>query len=76
MGAFRFKSDLRNHQAIIQPRLYECLMVTQITLSWLAWNYSALLSQPITSMPPLDVGQSEQWATACYNKLCAVDLRP
>jgi hypothetical protein len=30
--AFRFKSDLRNHQAIIQPRLYDCLMVTQITL--------------------------------------------
>ena len=45
-------------------------------LGWLAWNYSTLLSQPITSMPPLDVGQSEQWATVCYNKLCAVDLRP
>jgi hypothetical protein len=31
---FRFKSDLRNHQleAIVQPRLYDCLMVTQITL--------------------------------------------
>jgi hypothetical protein len=29
---FRTKSDLRNHQAIIQPRLYDCLMVTQITL--------------------------------------------
>ena len=27
---FRTKSDLRNHQAIIQPRLYDCLMVTQI----------------------------------------------
>jgi hypothetical protein len=27
-------------------------------------------------MPPLDLGQSEQWATICYNKLCAVDLRP
>ena len=25
-------SDLRNHQAIVQPRLYDCLMVTQITL--------------------------------------------
>ena len=45
-------------------------------IGWLAWNYSALLSQPITSMPPLDVGQSEQWAVVCYNKLCAVDLRP
>ena len=45
-------------------------------LGWLAWHYSALLSQPITSMPPLDIGQSEQWATVCYNKLCAVDLRP
>jgi hypothetical protein len=29
---FRTKCDLRNHQAIIQPRLYDCLMVTQITL--------------------------------------------
>ena len=27
-------------------------------------------------MPPLDLDQSEQWATVCYNKLCAVDLRP
>ncbi len=45
-------------------------------LGWLGWHYSALLSQPITSMPPLDVSQSEQWATVCYNKLCAVDLRP
>ena len=26
------KSDLRNHQAIVQPRLYDRLMVTQITL--------------------------------------------
>jgi hypothetical protein len=28
------KSDLRDHQAIVQPRLYDCLMVTvtQITL--------------------------------------------
>jgi hypothetical protein len=42
----------------------------------LAWNYSTLLSQPITSMPPLDLSQSEQWAVVCYNKLCAVDLRP
>ena len=32
MEPFRFKSDLRNHQAIVQPRLYDCLMVTQITL--------------------------------------------
>ncbi len=31
MGTFRFKSDLRNHQAIVQPRLYDSLMVTQIT---------------------------------------------
>ena len=23
----------RNHQAIVQPRLYDCLMVTQITLN-------------------------------------------
>ena len=26
------KSDLRNHQAIVQPRLYDSLMVTQITI--------------------------------------------
>ena len=32
MGTFRFKSDLRDHQAIVQPRLYDSLMVTQITL--------------------------------------------
>jgi hypothetical protein len=25
------KSDLRNHQAIAQPRVYDCLMVTRIT---------------------------------------------
>jgi hypothetical protein len=30
---FRVKSDLRNHQAIVQPRLYDSLMVTQITLN-------------------------------------------
>jgi hypothetical protein len=29
---FRFKGDLRNYQAIAQPRLYDCLMLTQITL--------------------------------------------
>ncbi len=27
------KSDLRNHQAIVQPPLYDSLMVTQITLN-------------------------------------------
>ena len=26
------KSDLRNHQAIVHPRLCDCVMVTQITL--------------------------------------------
>ena len=30
---FRVKSDLRNHQAIVQPRLYDSLMVTRITLA-------------------------------------------
>ena len=30
---FRVKSDLRNHQAIVQPRVYDSLMVTQITLT-------------------------------------------
>jgi hypothetical protein len=29
---FRVKSDVRNRQAIVQPRLYDCLMVTQMTL--------------------------------------------
>jgi hypothetical protein len=33
VGTFRFKSDLRSHCAIVQPRLYDCVMVTQITLS-------------------------------------------
>ena len=32
MMGMQDKSDLRNHQAIVQPRLYDCLMVTQITL--------------------------------------------
>ena len=27
MGTFRFKSDLRNHQAIVQPRLYDTLQM-------------------------------------------------
>ena len=27
-------------------------------------------------MPPLDLDPSDHWAAACYNKLCAVDLRP
>ncbi len=30
---FRGKSDLRNHQAIVQPRLCDSLMVTHITLA-------------------------------------------
>ncbi len=30
MGTFRFKNDLRDHCAIVQPRLYDCAMVTQI----------------------------------------------
>ena len=34
MGTFRFKSDSRNHQAIVQPRLYDSAMVTLITLTW------------------------------------------
>jgi len=45
-------------------------------LGWLGWHYKSILSQPITSMPPLDIDQSEHWASTCYNKLCAVDLRP
>ena len=34
-GDLRFKSDLRNHQAIrvVQPRLYDCLMVTLLLCS-------------------------------------------
>ncbi len=30
--SYNRESGLRNHQAIVQPRLYDCLMVTQITL--------------------------------------------
>jgi hypothetical protein len=44
-----FKSDLRNHQAIMQPRLYDCLMVTQITLKTESphglLSYQALVQQ-------------------------------
>jgi hypothetical protein len=32
-GTFRFKNDLRNHCAIVQPRLYDSAMVTQIILN-------------------------------------------
>ncbi len=43
MGTFSVRSDLRNHQAIVQPRLYDCLiialMVTQMTLIWKAVLY-------------------------------------
>ena len=35
---FRVKSDSRNHQAIVQPRLYDSLMVTRITLLVLRWR--------------------------------------
>ncbi len=45
MEPFRFKSDLRNHQAIVQPRLYDCLMVTQITQPRL---YDCLMVTQIT----------------------------
>ena len=45
------KSDLRNHQAIIQPRLYDCLMVTQITLK--TESPHGLLSGRQTEADPL-----------------------
>ncbi len=44
---FRVKSDLRNHQAIVQPRLYDSLMVTQITLPRLS-RYDCLMVTQIT----------------------------
>ncbi len=37
---FRTKNELRNHQAIVQPRLYDGLMVTQIILHKAAWATS------------------------------------
>ncbi len=40
------KSDLRNHQAIVQPRLYDSLMVTQITL--VTRLYDSLMVTQIT----------------------------
>jgi hypothetical protein len=43
------KSDLRNHQAIVQPRLYDCLVVTQITLPRL---YDCLMVTQITLNGP------------------------
>ncbi len=38
MGTFRFKSDLRNHQAIVQPRLYTS------TIAGLGWLRRSLFS--------------------------------
>ena len=46
MGTFRFKSDLRNHQAIVQPRLYDSLMGTQITLRECSRGSLALADGP------------------------------
>ena len=60
----------RKYLVGIPARLYRSV------LGWLGWHYKTILSQPITSMPPLDLDRLEQWATVCYNKLCAVDLRP
>ena len=60
----------RKYLSGVPARIYHSV------LGWLGWHYKSILSQPITSMPPLDLDQSEHWATVCYNKLCAVDLRP
>ena len=51
---FRIKSDLRNHQAIVQPRLYDSLMVTQITLK--TESPHGLLSGRRTEVDPLYPG--------------------
>ncbi len=40
------KSDLRSHQAIVQPRLYDCLMVTQITPSLGAFGRHFVTPRP------------------------------
>ncbi len=52
------KSDLpvRNHQAIVQPRLYDCLMVTQITLK--TEGPHGLPSGRRTEVDPLYPGQA------------------
>jgi hypothetical protein len=57
VGTFRFKSDLRttvrSHQAIVhwQPRLYDCLMVTQVTQDLtLSRLYDCLMVTQITLM--------------------------
>jgi hypothetical protein len=67
----------RKHLLGIPARVYHSV------LGWSGWHYRKALTWPISSMPPLDLGQyrrgpSEHWATACCNELCqcAVDLRP
>ncbi len=47
---FNLKSDLRNHQAIVQPRLYDSAMVTQIILL----PFKVSLPQSSTLQPPVD----------------------
>ncbi len=46
-------SDLRNHQAIVQPRvqprLYDSLMVTQITLKTEAGGCNEVIRRPVMS---------------------------
>ena len=50
---FRVKNDLRNHQAIVQPRLYDCftdcLMVTQITLQP-NWDRRCSVAGPLSTI--------------------------
>ncbi len=52
---FRVKSDLRNHCAIVQPRLYDSAMVTPITLAVCQFVASHLLKPPEVA-PGLQAG--------------------
>ena len=63
---FRVKSDLRNHQAIVQPRLYDCLimMVTQITLTLkTSGNSQALETNSVGTRGWVRVGDRGSTAT-------------
>jgi hypothetical protein len=74
---FRVKSDLRNHQAIVQPRLYDCLIINgyadlslfKVTLK----HYETVLAgrplrRPSPSFrrsvpPPRPAGVTRAWLT-------------
>jgi hypothetical protein len=66
---FRVKNDLRNHRAIVQPRLYDCSMVTQLEITQIACE-GARMIEPMQPDPVDAVGRlstAEQLA-ACTSR--------